>query len=209
MSIDTSFNSSLQTSLESTSAVIAQQEKDWFEVLPVPDMCQTFFDCLKKNQYVVKNPAGQTLLSIEDNSYRFKTILSKNAPPFWLHASTANEKLMLEYHIPTRLFQREVYVADKQDMPIGKVRQRFASLRNTFLVYDAAERELYRVVGKGLLRWGYAIYQNGVKIGMISTALSGLGHDRLTDADPYFITFPHGIDLKHKYLLLGVLLLMT
>jgi hypothetical protein len=192
-------NSPRRSSLESTSTVYVRQGSDWSEVIPLVE---------ERNRYVVKNSSGETLLSIGDTSHGSKNFLLRKVPPFRLHASTAKENMLVEYHIPFRWFRREVYVTDRADKLLGKVRQRFASIRNTFLLYNDTGQELCQVVGQDFYNLNYVISRNGVNIGSLSKIFGGLAREILTDADTYCMKFPQDIDVRHKYLLLGVLLLI-
>ncbi|MBU2530993.1 MAG: scramblase, partial [Elusimicrobia bacterium] len=50
--------------------------------------------------------------------------------------------------------------------------------------------------------------KNDVEVGKIIKKWSGLGKEAFTDADNFNITFPQGIDVKQKAILLGALFLI-
>ena len=202
MSIRPATGSLPESSLQSASSLVIQQTRNYAEVIPWVE---------QMNRYAVNTRSGQRLLSIEDTSHKFKNILTRQSPPFWLHASTPTEKMMLEFHVPFRFLYREVLVADEQDRLLGSIRQEFFALRRKFRVYGAEGQELYRIVGRMWLdydQWDYAIFQYRTKIGMISNEWGGLAQEMLTDADTYTLTFPPNLPLTHKYLLIGATLLI-
>jgi len=75
-------------------------------------------------------------------------------------------------------------------------------------ILDRNGNEIFELFGPLLHPWTFQIKKGGLELGKITKKWSGLVKESFTDADNFGITFPEGIDLSQKAVLLGAVFLI-
>ena len=195
-------NSSLEN-LEQANSLIIRQQKEWGEIL-------TGFET--KNKYEVVDHFSNPLLEVqEEGGSALATITRlflKALRPFTMHLFSPQGAGLFKLTRPFRFYFHELDVSQSNGAPLGKIKRRFALLRRIYSVVDRNGNEIFELFGPLLHPWTFQIKKGGQELGKITKKWSGLVKESFTDADNFGITFPNGIDLSQKAVLLGAVFLI-
>ena len=195
-------NSSLQN-LVGANALVIKQQKELGEILTGFEM---------KNKYNVMDHWGNPLFDAEEEGGSFATIITRflltALRPFTMHIFSAEGKGLFRLKRPFRFYFHQLDVCKADGAPLGTVKRRFSILRRLYSVLDRHGNEIYQLFGPILHPWTFQIQKGGRELGKITKKWSGLLKESLTDADNFGITFPKGIDLGQKVILLGAVFLI-
>jgi uncharacterized protein YxjI len=189
--------------LAGADALIIRQQKEWGEIL-------TGFET--KNRYEVMDLLNNPLIeALEEGGSALTTITRiflKALRPFTMHLFSPQGTGLFKLTRPFRFYFHELEVCRPDGAPLGKIKRRFAVLRRMYAVLDRQGQEIFRLFGPLLHPWTFQIRKDGQALGKITKKWSGLVKESFTDADNFGITFPPGIDLSQKAVLLGAVFLI-
>jgi uncharacterized protein YxjI len=195
-------NAGLQN-LAQAQALIIRQQKEWGEIL-------TGFET--KNRYEVvdhlSNPLIEALEEGDSVMATITRIFLKALRPFTMHLFSPQGTGLLKLTRPFRFYFHELDVCRPNGAPLGKIKRRFAVLRRIYAVFDRNGNQIFELFGPLLHPWTFQIKKGGQELGKITKKWSGLVKESFTDADNFGITFPQGIDLSQKAVLLGAVFLI-
>ena len=185
--------------LENVDALIVRQKKEWAEIL-------TGFDT--KNKYSVFDPSGKQIYFAAEKSSVISRLFLKNLRPFSVFIVTEESKTILKFNRPFRFIFHEIHINDKEGKLLGKIKKKFTFFVKKFIVEDSNSNEIYKINGPLFHPWTFRIMKDDNEVGKISKKWSGLGKEMFTKADNFNISFPQGIDVEQKSILLGALFLI-
>ena len=195
-------NADLQN-LAHANALVIRQQKEWGEIL-------TGFET--KNRYEVMDLQSNPLIEALEESDGLMAIITrlflKALRPFTMHLFSPGGTGLFTLTRPFRFYFHELDVCQSNGAPLGKIRRRFAMLRRIYSVIDRSGNEIFELFGPLLHPWTFQIKKGGQELGKITKKWSGLVKESFTDADNFGITFPSGIDLSQKAILLGAVFLI-
>jgi uncharacterized protein YxjI len=195
-------NADLQN-LAQANTLIIRQQKEWGEIL-------TGFET--KNKYQVMDHLSNPLIeALEEGDSAMATITRlflKALRPFTIHLFSPGGTGLFKLTRPFRFYFHELDVCQSNGAPLGKIKRRFAMLRRIYSVIDCNGNEIFELFGPLLHPWTFQIKKGGQELGKITKKWSGLVKESFTDADNFGITFPSGIDLSQKAVLLGAVFLI-
>jgi len=189
--------------LAGADALMVRQKKEWGEIL-------TGFET--KNRYEVLDQRSRPLLEVLEEGGSFLTAITrvflKALRPFTMHLFSPQGAGLFKLTRPFRFYFHELEVCRSNGDSVGKIRRRLALLRRIYSVIDRNGNEIFRLFGPILHPWTFQIQKGGQELGRITKKWSGLAKEAFTDADNFGITFPQGIDLSQKAVLLGAVFLI-
>ncbi len=189
--------------LAQANTLIIKQQKEWGEIL-------TGFET--KNKYEVVDHFSNPLLEAqEEGDSALATITRlflKALRPFTMHLFSPQGAGLFKLTRPFRFYFHELDVSQSNGAPLGKIKRRFALLRRIYSVIDRNGNEIYELFGPLLHPWTFQIKKGGRELGKITKKWSGLAQESFTDADNIGISFPEGIDIPKKAVLLGAVFLI-
>jgi len=189
--------------LENAQGFMIKQEKEWGEIL-------TGFET--KNKYDVMDNWGNRLFRAEEEGGGFGTVILRNFleawRPFTINIFSADGMDHFILKRPFRFYFYELEVRRSDGMLMGKIVRRFSILRRIYSVFDKNGQEVYELFGPLLHPWTFLIRRGQQELGKIVKKWSGLAKESFTDADNFGITFPTGIDIDTKAILLGAVFLL-
>ena len=189
--------------LKGVNTLIIRQKKEWGEIL-------TGFET--KNRYEVFDHLNNPLIeALEEGDSALATITRmflKALRPFTIHLFSPQGAGLFKLIRPFRFYFHELDVCQPNGMLLGKIKRRFDFLRRIYSVMDRNGHEIYQLFGPLLHPWTFQIQKGGQELGKITKKWSGLVKESFTDADNFGITFPKGIDLSQKAVLLGAVFLI-
>lgn len=195
-------NADLQN-LAQAQTLIIRQQKEWGEIL-------TGFET--KNRYEVVDHLSNPLIeALEEGDSVMATITRlflKALRPFTMHLFSPQGTGLFKLTRPFRFYFHELDVCRPNGAPLGKIKRRFAVLRRIYTVFDRNGNQMFELFGPLLHPWTFQIKKGGQELGKITKKWSGLVKESFTDADNFGITFPQGIDLSQKAVLLGAVFLI-
>ena len=195
-------NSGLEN-LAQANALIIRQQKEWGEIL-------TGFET--KNKYEVVDHFSKPLFEVQEEGGSALTVITrmflKALRPFTMHLFSPQGAGLFKLTRPFRFYFHELDVSQSNGAPLGKIKRRFALLRRLYSVVDRNGNEIFELFGPLFHPWTFQIKKGGQELGKITKKWSGLAKESFTDADNFGITFPAGIDLSQKAVLLGVVFLI-
>ncbi|MCP4625674.1 MAG: scramblase [bacterium] len=195
-------NDGLQN-LEQAKVLVIRQQKEWGEIL-------TGFET--KNRYEVMDHFNNPLIEAqEEGDSALATITRlflKALRPFAMHLFSTDGTGLFKLTRPFRFYFHELDVCRSNGAHLGKIKRRFAILRRIYAVVDRNGNEIFELFGPLLRPWTFQIKKGGQELGKITKKWSGLVKESFTDADNFGITFPSGIDLSQKAVLLGAVFLI-
>ena len=195
-------NDGLQN-LEQANVLVIRQQKEWGEIL-------TGFET--KNRYEVMDHFSNPLIEAqEEGDSALATITRlflKALRPFTMHLFSTGGTGLFKLTRPFRFYFHELDVCQSNGAPLGNIKRRFAILRRIYSVSDRNGNEIFKLFGPLLRPWTFQIKKGGQELGKITKKWSGLVKESFTDADNFGITFPSGIDLSQKAVLLGAVFLI-
>ena len=195
-------NTGLQN-LEQANSLIIRQQKEWGEIL-------TGFET--KNRYEVmdqmNNPLAEALEESDSVMATITRLFLKALRPFTMHLYSPGGTGLYKLTRPFRFYFHELDVCQSNGAPLGKIKRRFAVLRRVYSVIDRNGNEIFELFGPLLRPWTFQIKKGGQELGKITKKWSGLVKESFTDADNFGISFPSGIDLSQKAVLLGAVFLI-
>jgi len=195
-------NSGLENLAQANSLIIRQQ-KEWGEIL-------TGFET--KNKYEVLDHFSNPLLEAHEEGGSALTMITrlflKALRPFTMHLFSPQGAGLFKLVRPFRFYFHELDVSQSNGALLGKIKRRFALLRRIYSVVDRNGNEIFELFGPLLHPWTFQIKKGGQELGKITKKWSGLVKESFTDADNFGITFPNGIDLSQKAVLLGAVFLI-
>jgi uncharacterized protein YxjI len=195
-------NADLQN-LAQANALVIRQQKEWGEIL-------TGFET--KNRYEVmdrqSNPLIEALEEGDGVMAMITRLFLKALRPFKMHLFSPGGTGLFTLTRPFRFYFHELDVCQSNGAPLGKIKRRFAMLRRIYSVIDRNGNEIFELFGPLLHPWTFQIKKGGQELGKITKKWSGLVKESFTDADNFGITFPSGIDLSQKAVLLGAVFLI-
>jgi len=189
--------------LELADTLIVRQQKEWGEIL-------TGFET--KNKYQVVDHFSNPLLEAQEEGGSALTTITrlflKALRPFKIDLFSPQGAGLFKLTRPFRFYFHELDVSQSNGTPLGKIKRRFAILRRIYSVVDRNGNEIFELFGPLLHPWTFQIKKGGQELGKITKKWSGLAKESFTDADNFGITFPKGIDLSQKAVLLGAVFLI-
>ena len=195
-------NSGLEN-LEQANSLIIRQQKEWGEIL-------TGFET--KNKYDVMDHFSNPLLEAQEEGDSVLATITrlflKALRPFTMHLFSPQGAGLFKLTRPFRFYFHELDVSQSNGTPLGKIKRRFALLRRIYSVVDRNGNEIFELFGPLLHPWTFQIKRGGQELGKITKEWSGLLKESVTDADNFGITFPNGIDISQKAVLLGAVFLI-
>jgi uncharacterized protein YxjI len=195
-------NSGLQN-LERANSLIIRQQKEWGEIL-------TGFET--KNRYDVmdqmNNPLAEALEESDSVMATITRLFLKALRPFTMHLYSPGGTGLYKLTRPFRFYFHELDVWQSNGARLGKIKRRFSVLRRVYSVIDRNGNEIFELFGPLLRPWTFQIKKGGQELGKITKKWSGLVKESFTDADNFGISFPSGIDLSQKAVLLGAVFLI-
>jgi uncharacterized protein YxjI len=200
---DTARKNSGLENLAQADALIIRQQKEWGEIL-------TGFET--KNKYEVVDLFSNPLLEVQEEGGSALTTITrlflKALRPFTMHLFSPQGAGLFKLARPFRFYFHELDVSRSNGAPLGKIKRRFALLRRIYSVVDRNGNEIFELFGPLLHPWTFQIKRDDKEVGKITKKWSGLVKESFTDADNFGITFPKGIDLSQKAVLLGAVFLI-
>jgi len=189
--------------LAGANTLIIRQKKEWGEIL-------TGFET--KNRYEVSDLLNNPMMeALEEEGSALAVVtrlLLKALRPFTMHLFSPQGTGLFKLTRPFRFYFHELDVCQSDGAPLGKIKRRFAVLRRIYSVIDRNGHEIYELFGPLVHPWTFKIQKGGQELGKITKKWSGLAKETFTDADNFGITFPQGIDLSQKAVLLGAVFLI-
>jgi uncharacterized protein YxjI len=186
-----------------TNVLIIRQQKEWGEIL-------TGFET--KNKYAVLDHRGNPLFEAEEEGGSMATILTRffltALRPFTMHLFSKEGTGLFKLKRPFRFYFHELDISRSNGAPLGKIKRRFSILRRIYSVLDRNDNEIFQLFGPILHPWTFQIKKGSQQIGKITKKWSGLLKEAISDADNFGITFPKGIELSQKAILLGAVFLI-
>ena len=195
-------NSDLEN-LAQAHTLIIKQQKEWGEIL-------TGFET--KNKYQVVDHFNNPLLEAhEEGGSALSTVTRlflKALRPFTIDLFSTQGIGLFKLTRPFRFYFHELEVSQSNGASLGKIKRRFALLRRIYTVIDRNGNEIFELFGPLLHPWTFQIKKGGQELGKITKKWSGLAKESFTDADNFGISFPEGINLPQKAVLLGAVFLI-
>ncbi|MGD1974081.1 MAG: phospholipid scramblase-related protein [Desulfobacterales bacterium] len=189
--------------LEQAETLIVKQQKEWGEIL-------TGFET--KNKYQVVDHFSNPLLEAQEEGGSALTTITrlflKALRPFTIDLFSPQGAGLFKLTRPFRFYFHELDVSQSNGAPLGKIKRRFSILRRIYSVVDRNGNEIFELFGPLLHPWTFQIKNGSQELGKITKKWSGLAKESFTDADNFGITFPKGIDLSQKAVLLGAVFLI-
>ncbi len=189
--------------LEQAETLIVKQQKEWGEIL-------TGFET--KNKYQVVDHFSNPLLEAQEEGGSALTTITrlflKALRPFTIDLFSPQGAGLFKLTRPFRFYFHELDVSQSNGAPLGKIKRRFAILRRIYSVVDRNGNEIFELFGPLLHPWTFQIKKGNQELGKITKKWSGLAKESFTDADNFGITFPKGIDISQKAVLLGAVFLI-
>jgi len=200
---DTARKNSGLENLAQADTLIIRQQKEWGEIL-------TGFET--KNKYEVVDHFSNPLLEAQEDGGSTLTTITrlflKALRPFTIDLFSPQGAGLFKLTRPFRFYFHELDVSQSSGAPLGKIKRRFALLRRIYSVVDHNGNEIFELFGPLLHPWTFQIKKGGRELGKITKKWSGLAKESFTDADNFGISFPKGIDLSQKAVLLGAVFLI-
>lgn len=185
--------------LQQTDTLVVQQKKEWGEILTSFEM---------KNRYSIMDASGEPVYLAGEESLFLARFFLKGHRPFTVRIFSPQGNEALKLTKPFRFYFHEMDVADSNGRKMGTVKREFSVLNRRFAVVDAMGTEIYKIFGPLLHPWTFRILNRELEVGKIAKRWSGLGKEMFTDADNFNVSFPPGVGVDHKALLLGALFLI-
>ncbi|SLM29821.1 Putative 16S rRNA processing protein RimM (Selenocysteine protein) (fragment) [Desulfamplus magnetovallimortis] len=161
-----------------------------------------------RNRYTV----NFNLFEAVETSTAISAILSRlfmgNWRPFILEVFNRDGSLALSLERPFRFFFHELDVFNSNGELLGTIRRQFGILRREYIIYNALEREIFRLFGPILHPWTFKIIKNGMEVGKITKKWSGFFKETFSKADDFGVEFPHDADISQKAMLMGAVFLI-
>lgn len=189
--------------LAGANVLVIRQKKEWGEIL-------TGFET--KNRYEVVDPHNNPLLEVLEEGGSVLTTITrvflKALRPFTMHLFSPQGNGLFKLTRPFRFYFHELEISQANGAPLGKIKRRFSILRRVYTVIARDGNEIFELFGPLLHPWTFQIKKGGQELGKITKKWSGLLKESFTDADNFGISFPKGIDLSQKAVLLGAVFLI-
>jgi len=186
--------------IESLEALVIRQRKEWSEIL-------TGFEA--RNRYEIMDTSGQMLYTAAELEGSFWTrVLLKAIRPFTIYIMEQGGRRVLILDRPFTFYFHRLEILDPNRRILGTIQRRFSILRRKYSVLDDLGMEIFQLYGPILHPWTFIIRIGDREVGKITKKWSGLLKEAFTKADNFGITFPTGIDLIRKSLLLGAVFLI-
>jgi uncharacterized protein YxjI len=152
------------------------------------------------------------LFEAEEEGGSMATILTRffltALRPFTMHLFSKEGTGLFKLKRPFRFYFHELDISKSNGAPLGKIKRRFSILRRIYSVLDRNDNEIFQLFGPILHPWTFQIKKGSQQIGKITKKWSGLLKEAISDADNFGITFPKGIELSQKAILLGAVFLI-
>lgn len=186
--------------LKSIDTIVIRQEKEWLEI---------FTDFEVKNKYMVMDASGNLLYMAAEWEGSFWTRnLLKSLRPFTIYIVTPEGNRVLILKRSFRFYFHKLEIFDQDWNLLGTIQRRFSILRRIYSVLNPSEYEIFQLFGPILHPWTFIIRIPGREIGRITKKWSGFLKEAFTKADNFAVTFPVGMDVAQKSLLLGAVFLI-
>jgi uncharacterized protein YxjI len=122
--------------------------------------------------------------------------------------SMPDGRTVLQLRRPFKFYFSEVHVADAGGRKLGHVQRRFSVLHRVYGVFDGSGRERYQLFGPLLHPWTFEVREQDRTLGKIAKRWGGVLRQGFTNADAFGVSFPSGVDLAAKAVLLGATFLI-
>lgn len=167
---------------------------------------EIFSNLETKNRYAILNENGQELYyAFEKTGFFTRQLFGVLRP---LTVDVVDNK-----NIAQLILKRKFYfmfanysVTDKDNNPIGAIKQRFGFMNTIFEIHDEYGNIIYKAIAKWNHPWTYNIFSDGVKVGQILKKWSGFGKEMFTDADTFMVDFQNINQDSKKQLILAAAL---
>ncbi len=186
--------------LEQAEGMMVQQKRELTEV---------FTGLETKNRYVVTDMQGNAIwFAAEVGTGFLSRNFLKNSRPFTIEVRDPTGQPVMTLNRPWRWFFHEVSMYDPAGALLGTVKRRFNWVRRVYDVLDENSRPIFELFGPILHPWTFQVRRDGQEVGKISKKWSGLAKEMFTKADNFGVTFPPGVPVDQKQVLLGAVFLL-
>jgi uncharacterized protein YxjI len=143
------------------------------------------------NAYKIYNENGDQLGQVEQKlsagAKILRLLLNKAMLPFKFDIVNANGTLEASITRGWTFWMTKINILDASGNLVGKIRQKFAFLKATFIIETADGQEIARIVGDWKA-WNFSITDTtGTEIGTISKKWNGVMKEVFTSADKYIV----------------------
>ena len=143
------------------------------------------------NTYKIYNENGDQLGQVEQKlsagAKILRLLLNKAMLPFKFDIVNANGTLEASITRGWTFWMTKINILDASGNLVGKIRQKFAFLKATFIIETADGQEIARIVGDWKA-WNFSITDTtGTEIGTISKKWNGVMKEVFTSADKYIV----------------------
>ena len=156
------------------------------------------------NRYSVMTPEGETLLyAYEESGFLGRQFLRSHRP-LTLHVVDGEGQPFLTASRGFFWFLSHLDVQDEADRAVGSLRRRFAVLKRTFSLEDAAGQVIGEVQGKLFRPNTFMVQRQGSEVARITKQWSGALKEVFTDADTFHVQLDHSrLDRNYSLLILA------
>jgi len=143
------------------------------------------------NAYKIYNENGEQLGQVEQKlsagAKILRLLLNKAMLPFKFDIVNANGSVEASITRGWTFWMTKINILDHSGQLVGKIRQKFAFLKATFIIETADGQEIARIVGDWKA-WNFSITDTtGTEIGTISKKWNGVMKEVFTTADKYIV----------------------
>lgn len=143
------------------------------------------------NAYKIYNENGDQLGQVEQKlsagAKILRLLLNKAMLPFKFDIVNANGAVEASITRGWTFWMTKINILDASGNLVGKIRQKFAFLKATFIIETADGQEIARIVGDWKA-WNFSITDTtGTEIGTISKKWNGVMKEVFTSADKYIV----------------------
>ena len=185
--------------LDTMNAVAVKQLKEWAEIIA---------DWEAHNRYQILDGDGNAALEAgEARSSWLSRQFLKGRRPFTIEIRSGAETALIVRR-PFRFYFHTAEIVLPSGRVLGSIDRQFHLFRRSYVVRDAAGREMSQLGGPFFRPWTFRIMERGKEVGVISKKWSGFGREVFTDADMFGVQFPPDAGAEYKAVLLGAVFLI-
>ncbi|XP_046746997.1 phospholipid scramblase 2 isoform X2 [Diprion similis] len=184
------------------------------------ELLEAFTGWETANKYVVKDPRGQVVYYVAEESHFCGRMCCGKYRPFNMRIVDVTMKEVISLHRPLQCSSccfpcclQEMEVCSN-GVQIGSIAQNWNPIRPSFSICDASGDSVLSIKGPICMCSCFDIdfdvlsVDGEHKVGRISKKWSGFAREVFTDSDMFGISFPGDLDVKIKAVLLGACFLI-